>query len=61
MANLLSWIYFSIGCGFWIGCAVKEHYSFRAASWGSILRGLIFGICFWPLAVFIALDKEVWP
>lgn len=46
-------LYFSFGCGFYIGTSVARVASFVSADLASLLRGILLGLVFWPIGLII--------
>lgn len=46
--------YLLIGIGVYLGCASKSMQSFKNADALSIFRGVILGLYFWPLGLYIS-------
>ncbi len=52
-------MYISIGLGFYCGIAIIRREAFKNQNFISILRGLIIGIFFWPIAtILLSYIKE---
>ncbi len=48
-------LYFTFGLGFYIGVSVARPSYFKDSNITGIVRGFIFGVVFWPFAIFFIL------
>jgi len=50
--------YFIFGLGFYTGVAILKRDTYKDASFGSVARGLIFGVLLWPIAMYVILSDD---